>query len=194
MSEHREVRTAPGAPVTSAARGGPYDAVIIGRGISGMYQLHRLRGLGLPLRVFEAATASAAPGTEPLPRGALRFRELDLRPPSPRDPARVGVERALRRRSRDPALRTSSPTSAISAVTSSSIAGSSAAYDEAVNQWEIAERGTAGGRGRGPRSPRPGRSRHRTCRPFPAWRASAARPNHTGSGRMSRELRGKRSR
>jgi len=33
---------------------GPYDAIVIGAGISGMYQLHRLRGLGLRVRVFEA--------------------------------------------------------------------------------------------------------------------------------------------
>ena len=32
----------------------PYDAIIIGAGISGMYPLHRLRGLGLRARVFEA--------------------------------------------------------------------------------------------------------------------------------------------
>src|SRR5689334_24277373 len=32
-----------------------YDAIVIGAGISGMYQLHRLRGLGLRARVFEAA-------------------------------------------------------------------------------------------------------------------------------------------
>ncbi|MDP3248846.1 MAG: NAD(P)/FAD-dependent oxidoreductase [Polaromonas sp.] len=30
-----------------------FDAVVIGAGISGMYQLHRLRGLGLSARVFE---------------------------------------------------------------------------------------------------------------------------------------------
>src|SRR6266436_1755414 len=33
---------------------GPYDVIVIGAGISGMYQLHRLRGLGLRARVFEA--------------------------------------------------------------------------------------------------------------------------------------------
>ncbi len=32
----------------------PYDAIVIGAGISGMYQLHRLRGLGLRVRVSEA--------------------------------------------------------------------------------------------------------------------------------------------
>ncbi|HKW92268.1 MAG TPA: NAD(P)/FAD-dependent oxidoreductase [Methylomirabilota bacterium] len=40
----------------SAAVGGPYDVVVIGAGLSGMYQLHRLRGLGLRVRVFEAGT------------------------------------------------------------------------------------------------------------------------------------------
>ena len=33
----------------------PFDAVIIGAGFSGMYMLHRLRGLGLTSRVIEAA-------------------------------------------------------------------------------------------------------------------------------------------
>jgi len=38
-------------PIVMADR---YDAIIIGAGISGMYQLHRLRKLGLGVRVFEA--------------------------------------------------------------------------------------------------------------------------------------------
>jgi cation diffusion facilitator CzcD-associated flavoprotein CzcO len=33
-----------------------YDAIIIGTGVSGLYQLHRLRELGLNVRVFEAGT------------------------------------------------------------------------------------------------------------------------------------------
>jgi cation diffusion facilitator CzcD-associated flavoprotein CzcO len=33
---------------------GPYDVIIIGAGLSGMYQLYRLRELGLTVRVFEA--------------------------------------------------------------------------------------------------------------------------------------------
>jgi cation diffusion facilitator CzcD-associated flavoprotein CzcO len=32
----------------------PYDVIVIGAGLSGMYQLHRLRGLGLRACVFEA--------------------------------------------------------------------------------------------------------------------------------------------
>ncbi|TCZ63629.1 flavin-containing monooxygenase [Roseicella aquatilis] len=35
---------------------GPWDAIIIGAGIAGMYQLHRLRELGLRARVFEAGS------------------------------------------------------------------------------------------------------------------------------------------
>lgn len=31
-----------------------YDAIVIGAGVSGMYQLHRLRSMGLSVRVFEA--------------------------------------------------------------------------------------------------------------------------------------------
>jgi cation diffusion facilitator CzcD-associated flavoprotein CzcO len=33
-----------------------YDAIIVGAGMSGMYQLHRLRELGMRVRVFEAGT------------------------------------------------------------------------------------------------------------------------------------------
>ncbi|MEO8458136.1 MAG: NAD(P)/FAD-dependent oxidoreductase [Chloroflexota bacterium] len=48
------------ASKSSAARvSGPveqYDAIVIGAGVSGMYQLHRLRQLGLSVRVFEAGS------------------------------------------------------------------------------------------------------------------------------------------
>ena len=33
-----------------------YDAIIIGAGVSGLYQLHRLRELGLNVRVFESGS------------------------------------------------------------------------------------------------------------------------------------------
>ena len=36
--------------------GADFDAVIIGAGVSGLYQLHRLRQLGLKVRVFESGT------------------------------------------------------------------------------------------------------------------------------------------
>src|SRR6266702_4379344 len=38
----------------SAGPGEPYDVIVIGAGLFGMYQLHRLRELGLSVRVFEA--------------------------------------------------------------------------------------------------------------------------------------------
>ncbi|MDE0745792.1 MAG: NAD(P)-binding protein, partial [SAR202 cluster bacterium] len=33
-----------------------YDAIVIGAGISGLYQLYKLREIGLNVRVFEAGT------------------------------------------------------------------------------------------------------------------------------------------
>ena len=39
--------------------GGPegvFDVVIVGAGVSGMYMLHRMRGLGLSTRVIEVAS------------------------------------------------------------------------------------------------------------------------------------------
>src|SRR3954453_19701570 len=43
-------------PATTNAAALDYDAIIVGAGISGMYQLYRLRQLGLRVRVFEAGT------------------------------------------------------------------------------------------------------------------------------------------
>ena len=75
----RDLRDVPAPP---AARARPARAGVRGR---------RRRGRHLVL--------------EPLPRGALRLRELDLRLLLLRgDPARVGVERALRGPAGDPAL------------------------------------------------------------------------------------------
>jgi len=43
-------------PDARAASALDHDVIVIGAGISGMYQLHKLRGLGLRVRVFEAGT------------------------------------------------------------------------------------------------------------------------------------------
>jgi cation diffusion facilitator CzcD-associated flavoprotein CzcO len=51
MIASRETPTA-----TNAAPALDYDAIIIGAGMSGMYQLYRLRELGMRVRVFEAGT------------------------------------------------------------------------------------------------------------------------------------------
>src|ERR1700758_1913261 len=37
-----------------ASETGQFDAVVVGAGFAGMYMLHRLRGLGLSVRVYEA--------------------------------------------------------------------------------------------------------------------------------------------
>ena len=44
---------ATGADATPARE---FDAVVVGAGFAGLYMLHRLRGLGLSARVFEAGT------------------------------------------------------------------------------------------------------------------------------------------
>ena len=44
------------APAAAASAGPDHDAIIIGAGMSGMYQLHRLRELGMRVRVFEAGS------------------------------------------------------------------------------------------------------------------------------------------
>jgi cation diffusion facilitator CzcD-associated flavoprotein CzcO len=51
MAASRETRTP-----TEAAPAFDYDAIIIGAGMSGMYQLHRLRQQGMRVRVFETGT------------------------------------------------------------------------------------------------------------------------------------------
>jgi cation diffusion facilitator CzcD-associated flavoprotein CzcO len=51
MAALRETQALPGA-----APALDYDVIIIGSGMSGMYQLYRLRELGLRVRVFEAGT------------------------------------------------------------------------------------------------------------------------------------------
>ncbi len=56
---HEIQAPAPGAEPANNPGAEPvpdYDAIIIGAGISGMYQLYRLRELGMRVRVFEAGT------------------------------------------------------------------------------------------------------------------------------------------
>jgi cation diffusion facilitator CzcD-associated flavoprotein CzcO len=52
MSASDETR----APIAAASGVPDYDAIIIGAGMSGLYQLHRLRELGMRVRVFEAGS------------------------------------------------------------------------------------------------------------------------------------------
>src|SRR5712675_3481269 len=50
----RERHQVAASPATSSSF--DYDAIVIGAGLSGMYQLYRLRELGMRVRVFEAGT------------------------------------------------------------------------------------------------------------------------------------------
>lgn len=43
-------------PEPTSAAVQPYDAIIVGAGFGGLYMLHRLRALGLRVRVFEAGS------------------------------------------------------------------------------------------------------------------------------------------
>ena len=83
-----------------------YDVVIIGAGISGIHQLHTLRGhrpVGHRARGRQRGGRHVV--LEPLPTGPLRFRELQLRLLLLQGaPGGVGVVRALRRPARDGAL------------------------------------------------------------------------------------------
>ena len=83
-----------------------HDVIVIGAGLSGMYQLHRLRQLGLSVRVFEAGGGVGGtwywnryPGAR-FDSESWTYGYLLLR----RAAAGVGVERALRGAARDAAL------------------------------------------------------------------------------------------
>jgi cyclohexanone monooxygenase len=52
--EREETMTTESAEARAADKGTHFDVVVVGAGFAGMYMLHRLRGLGLKARVFEA--------------------------------------------------------------------------------------------------------------------------------------------
>src|SRR4029079_17277261 len=61
LNSTTEGRQMDGSPAvangTSTDTGLDFDAIVIGAGVSGLYQLYRLRELGMKARVFEAGTA-----------------------------------------------------------------------------------------------------------------------------------------
>ena len=83
------------------------DVVIVGAGFAGMYMLHRLRGLGMSARVFEAG--SGVGGTwywNRYPGARCDVESMGYSYSFSRGtPAGMAVERALRRAAGDPALR-----------------------------------------------------------------------------------------
>jgi len=71
-----------------------YDVIVIGAGVSGMYQLHRLCGLGLRVRVFEAGDGVG--GTSPVlvrPQSARK----GLQPGSAQWPGSISCDHAAGR-------------------------------------------------------------------------------------------------
>src|SRR4051812_17196707 len=56
MQERKGLSATLDAPAPTAAQALDFDAIIIGAGMSGLYELIRLRELGLKARVFEAGT------------------------------------------------------------------------------------------------------------------------------------------
>ena len=164
-----------------------FDAVVVGAGFAGLYMLHRLRGLGLSARVFEAGERRRRHLVlEPLPGRALRRREhgllvLVLR----RAAAGVAVDRALRRPAGDPALRrTTSPTASTCAATSSSTTRVTAAvFDEAASRWAIAHRPRRPRIARGSASWPPAACRSPRCPTFQGLETFEGDWYHTGRGR-----------
>ena len=175
----------PGALTPVAERSGPYDAIIIGAGLSGMYQLHRLRGSGCRVRVFEAG--GGVGGTwywNRYPGRALRFRELDLRLLVLRgDPARVGVERALRRAAGDTALLQLRRRQARPAPRHRrSTAGSGPApTTRPRNEWEVDDRRRPAGARAVPDHRDRARCRRRPCRRIPGVEDFRGESYHTGT-------------
>ena len=81
------------------------DVLVVGGGITGIYQLYRRARRASPRSCSRRATAWAAPGTGTATRGALRLGELHLRLPVLKGAVRgVGVAGAFRRAAGDRAL------------------------------------------------------------------------------------------
>ena len=119
-----------------------HDAIVIGAGFAGLYALHKLRDqLGLSVRVFEAGVRRRRHLVlEPLPGRALRHREhglliLVLRGAA----AGVGVERALRRPARDPALPEPRrrPVRPAQATSRSTPGSTSMVWDDDASLWRV---------------------------------------------------------
>ena len=109
-----------------SARRHDYDTIVIGAGITGLYQLYRLRELGLSVRVFEAGgPASAAPGIGIATQAAASIpRVTPTATRSQRNCWTNGTGRSISLPSRRPsATSITSRTSSTCAGTSSSIPG-----------------------------------------------------------------------
>jgi len=124
LGEGMDTRVAANGDV-AAAEAPDLDAIVIGAGVAGLYQLYRLRDLGLRLRAFEAGAAVGGtwywnryPGarfdSESHTYGYSFSKEL----------LKIGIgANVLHRSLRPSAISIMSPTSSTCAATSSSTAG-----------------------------------------------------------------------
>ena len=71
--------TQPAQAATQTKNATRFDAVVIGAGVAGLYQLHRLREEGLKVKVFEAGIQCRRHVVlEPIPRRAIRLAGVHL--------------------------------------------------------------------------------------------------------------------
>ena len=80
--------TTPGPQESGKATAAELDVIVVGAGLAGLYALHRLRGLGLRVRVYEAGSGVGADAGVRTPsattatrsRGPKRFRRSSASP------------------------------------------------------------------------------------------------------------------
>ena len=119
-----------------------HDALVIGAGFAGLYQLHCLRDqLGLDVAVLEAGRGRRRHLVlEPLPRRAVRFREPLLQFLLLEGVVRrVGVDRALSGAGGNPALPQPRPTDRLDLRRNIQFGTRvvAARFDEAANRWNV---------------------------------------------------------
>ena len=116
------------SPAHPSSGGRQLDVAIVGGGLAGLYAIHRLRGMGLKVRAYEAGSAaSAAPGSgTAIPARAATSRAWSTPTASPTSCSRNGSGRSATAPSRRScATSTTSPTASTCAATCSSTPASS---------------------------------------------------------------------
>ena len=166
------------------------DVLVVGAGITGIYQLYRAREAGFSVQLLEAGDGVGRHVVlEPLPRRPVRLGELHLRLPVLAGAVRrVGVAASTSPPSPRPsATSTTWSTASTSAATSGSAPRSpSAEFDEPTGTWPVTHRRRHRGAG-----PVPRRRHRRALGALPPRRAraattSAACSTTPGAGRPSR--------
>ena len=158
-----------------------FDAIVIGAGVAGLYQLYKLRELGLRVRVFEAGTGVGGtwywnryPGarfnSESWTYGYSFSQELL---------EEWNWQEHFAPSRRPSAISTMSPTSSTCAATSSSTAASPPRITRKTRAAGMSRWRTAGAIRRAFWSPRSASCRRRRCRTFPASTRFKGQSCHT---------------